>query len=718
MKYRGQRGLPRMLVLVSVLFVDGAFAQTPRSLSDLTGPWQLFVDDYTVQSKVGVARTYHAFQKYAGNPVMVADRAWEGDNIYVYGTVLPAESGSGYRMWYHSLSFTLPKTDRVHANYATSTDGIHWEKPNLGIISFNGSTDNNIFIVPGNCPSVMHTPWDAGVLGAYKIMRGVSSQFGGAWSSDALHWTEDPYAICPPASDVCTFNWDPHTQRYMGFPKMGAVVNGLSRRSTGVWATGDFESWPAPRLVLTPDSWDDRWGPNPAAMQGTHFYGLCGFAYESTYLGFLWILRATGKISGADDGPIFVELVSSHDGVHWLRQEGDRPPILPLGPDGAWDDGMVFTTTHPLVEGNTLRLYYGGFDGTHAQEGLWHAGIGMATLRKDGFASLDAGAAGGAVTTKRLVGASGPLHVNYAAIGGSLRVEVLDAGGAVVPGYGEADCVVLQGDEVDGVVTWASRTELPATGEPIRLRFVLQNASVYSFMAGAGAQILEEPASPPLAAVYDFENETGQTARDQCLDDGAQDALLEGDVRVSTNPALAAFGSHAAAFGYDTASMNTLTIPGTANLGTRFTLAAMVNSATGEYARIFGTPSVAWGAPVAALALDLDPSGLSTPGLRLTCKGMEISSQPLSVGGGQYHHVAVTYDDGEVTLYLDGASVGHGYVSGGDPVKLPGDVRIGPGVTAPGPASFIGYVDDVLVTGRALSAGEIASLAQQGAGAL
>jgi hypothetical protein len=64
-------------------------------LSDLTGPWQLFVDDYTVASKVGVTRTYHPFQKYASNPVMVADRDWEGANIYLYGTVLP-DPAAGY----------------------------------------------------------------------------------------------------------------------------------------------------------------------------------------------------------------------------------------------------------------------------------------------------------------------------------------------------------------------------------------------------------------------------------------------------------------------------------------------------------------------------------------------------------------------------------------------------------------------------------------------
>ena len=700
-----------------------AFAQGQASaavgLSDLTGAWQLFVDDNAVASREGVTRTYHAFQKYAGNPVMVADKAWEGANVYIYGTVLPNESGPGYRMWYHSLNLSVPAADRVHANYATSDDGITWAKPELGIISYNGSKANNMFILPGNCPCVMHTPWDAGIQRPYKLMRGGPwSVFSGAYSLDALHWTEDALSRCPTASDECTFAWDPLRQKYMGFPKVFATVNGVSRRSTGVWATSNFDDWPSgTNLILAPDSWDDRW-VSAGSGQNTQFYGMCGFAYESMYIGFLWVFRVTGQISGADDGPIFIEIVTSHDGTHWRRQEGDRPPILPVGPSGAWDDGMVFTAIQPLVEGDTLRLYYGGFNGTHAEESAWHAGIGMATLRKDGFASLDASATPGTITTKRINGASGQLQVNCSvAAGGSLKVEVLNASGAVVPGYSAADCDVIQGDHVDQVVTWGAQTGLPAAVNPIRLRFVMQNASVYSFMPGEGAQLWAEAAAPTLAVLYDFERETGQTAHDKVVSDGAQDPTFQGDVRISTDPAFAVFGAHSAAFGYGTSTPTLLTVPGTSNLGVNFTLAAMVNSATGEYARIFSTPGVAWGTANMGLTLDYDPSGVVIPGLRLTCKGTEIVSSSLNLAAGQYHHVAVTYNDGRVYLYLDGVAVGNGYVSRGDPVLLPGELRVGGDSTSVADARFIGYMDDILVTGRTLSAAEVASLAQAGASA-
>ena len=106
-----------------------------RALDDLTGPWQLFVDDYLVAEKTNVVRTYHPFTKYAGNPVLSPNKPWESRRSYLYGTVLPNEDGDGYRMWYQAYNEKGNFGGRrgyVNA-YATSKDGITWEKPHLGI---------------------------------------------------------------------------------------------------------------------------------------------------------------------------------------------------------------------------------------------------------------------------------------------------------------------------------------------------------------------------------------------------------------------------------------------------------------------------------------------------------------------------------------------------------------------------------------------------------
>lgn len=484
------------LGLVSLLGVAHNPAQAQQSLGDLSGPWQLVVDDYLVAEMNGVSRTYHAFEKYAGNPVLLPTEPWEDSITYIYGTVLPDESGVGYRMWYHTMRPEDTNNDGSNILYATSPDGINWTKPDLGIRSWHGSTANNmIFVRPGQSgiTSVIHTPWNVDPNRQYTLMNFDIGGYWGAYSPDGIHTFDLPNnPVITDGGDVGQFMWDPLVQQFRGYVKLNSYVNGLKRRSVGLSTTASIESWPPLALILEPDTFDDRWVP-AGTEQRTHLYGMSVFAYESMYLGFLWIFRATDA-EGYYIGPVYAELVSSRDGVNWKREEGDRPPILPLGAPGQWDDGQLYTAIAPVFDGNTLMVYYGACDNVHgyATKQL-NCAIGLATLRKDGFVSLDAGTSGGSVSTKSLVGVSSPLHVNHQASGGWLKVEVLDANGQIIPGYGENDCIPLQSDSVDQVVTWQTHTELPAGVSPIRLRFIMQNASLYSFMAGPDVQPLDSP---------------------------------------------------------------------------------------------------------------------------------------------------------------------------------------------------------------------------------
>ncbi len=471
----------------------------PKSPADLTGPWQLFVDDAGIAEKTKATRVYHAFEKAASNPVLAPGKPWEGSTVYLYGTVLPGEDGAGYRMWYHSWA-----EGEYHILYANSLDGLHWMKPNLGLVAYDGETNNNILLrrtKEDHNPQVIYTPWDPAPERRYKLMNwdygrtpptNTVSGYYGACSPDGIHWTDVPKnpVLRDPIGDVGNFTWDAHAARYIGYPKQFADVRGFRRRCVGFAETKDFESWPAPLLVLTPDEYDDRWAGQPG--QHTDFYGLCGFAYESQYLGFLWIFRITGA---GDDGAVHVELVSSRDGVHWTRQEVPRPPVLPLGPAGAWDSSMIYTSNQPLVEGDTIKLYYGGFDATHAIDKA-KAAIGLATMRKDGFASIDAGSEEGMVVTAPLRNSGAALAVNYTVRdGGVLRIEVLDENNAVIKGYGREDCVPFSGDSVDEPVRWKTKNALPEGSENIRLRFLLRNASLYSFNAGPQPAVSEHAIS-------------------------------------------------------------------------------------------------------------------------------------------------------------------------------------------------------------------------------
>ncbi len=649
-----------------------------KGLGDLTGPWQLLVDDHVVASRTGVVRTYHAFEKYAGNPVLPADKPWEGGIAYVYGTILPNESGGGYRMWYHSYD------GQYHILYATSNDGISWAKPELGLVSFNGSTANNILIrrtAEDHTPQVMHTPWETDPQRRYKLVNfdygrtppnNTVSGYYGAYSADGIHWLDvAKNPILPDRGDVGQFVWDPRGERYLGYPKKFTNVRGFLRRCVGWSATTNFESWPTSTMVIIPDAIDDRW-ITPGTNEHTDFYGLSAFAYESMYIGFLWIFRTPHMPTGGQDGPIFVELVTSHDGVNWARQEGDRPPVLPLGPAGSWDDGMIFTPNHPLVEGGTIKMWYGGFDATHEGANA-HAGIGLATLRKDGFASLDAGASVGDVITKKLQGMSGTLRVNYAAAaGGSLKVEVLDALGQPLPGYDLQNCVVLTGDSVDQAVSWGSRNTLPNGADPLRLRFVMQKASLYSFATGGTPAVVDDRSG----VLCTFEGDGTSQPTDKLSEDGRQVVTFAGAAEIDRDPAHAAFGSAAAVFPNSGASTNLLKLGGTSTPGTRFTLAAKVKPQAQRLSRLFSSMQGA-STPVGTdLVFDFDPQGSAIPGLRCTVNGTAVQSSPVTFADGNYHHLAMTSDNGAVKLYLDGVEVGSGSVPPG-PVLLERDLTFG-----------------------------------------
>ena len=758
---------PQLILLALLITVSGVSSVSAdvalrKGLGDLTGPWQLFVDDYLVARKTNVVRTYHRFKKHPGNPVLSPNKPWEGGRSYLYGTVLPNEEGRGYRMWYQGYNEKGNFGGRrgyVNA-YATSKDGIHWEKPNLGIFRWRDSTANNIFLArkhsPGDDhnPQIIHTPWEKDPRKKYKMITFVYAAnrktrldegYWGSFSADGIHWTDmarNP--VLPDGGDVGNFNWDAHRRTYMATVKIWATVprgEGF-RRCIGTTATKDFGAWPHPELVLVPDEIDDAMHPG---RMGVQFYGLSSFAYESGYIGFLWIFR-TGS-----GGQIYIQLVSSRDGINWIRVEptnGRRPAALPNGPDGSWDAGCLFSSGHPVVEGDTIKLWYGAWDKDHrAPDSAITGRVGLATLRKDGFASLDAGNTTGLVTTRLLKGLGGRLHVNAVVRGGELRAEVLDADGTVLPGYGRAACKAVRGRGIEQRITWETHEELPVSKRPLKLRFVFNRASLYSFRAGPRVDVDDK--SVHFRAFFDFEGDSGQVATDKATGDGSQQGRFHNNVTVTRDPANSQ-GESSLVFASDGKKLSTFQIVDTMNLGKNFTLATKVKTSVKRVTRLFSTYR-GCDRPVAGeLIFDFNPA---TGTVRFVANGQTVVGK-CSIATSRYHHYAVTYDGGLVTLYFDGRQIGAGRLLSGTcyydyanvgsvkerfngperktvaGIYLSSDLRVGedaagkfeifdrnlkpPGTTGPiitGPdEQLIGFADEILVTKRTLDAREIATL--------
>ena len=288
--------------------------------------------------------------------------------------------------------------------------------------------------------------------------------------------------------------------RYLAHIKMNVRIGHFDRRCVGMSYSENFTDWSHPQLILAPDELDDELAHKRIAAarallkwdhpddRHAHFYGMDVLPYAGMYLGFLMVFDSAMEMERVgrsnQSGVMHIQLVTSRDLIHWERA-GDRQPFIPLGSLDDIDCGMI-AGTHAVVSGDTLRLYYNALNFPHGdptrKDGRPAAsGVCLATSRLDGFASIGAGAYEGSLITKELSFTGQELAINADASGGSVRVEILREGRAQT-GFSAADCDAFGGDDVRHVVSWKGDRNIgDLSGKPVRLRFTLQSARVYSF---------------------------------------------------------------------------------------------------------------------------------------------------------------------------------------------------------------------------------------------
>ncbi|MCX6909684.1 MAG: glycosyl hydrolase family 32, partial [Verrucomicrobia bacterium] len=172
----------------------------------------------------------------------------------------------------------------------------------------------------------------------------------------------------------------------------------------------------------------------------------------------------------------------SRDAFHWTRP--DRRAFCPVSEKKEdWNFGNVQSAGGCcLVVGDKLYFYVGGA-GFH--DGSFHADpsfTGLAVLRRDGFASMDADAGEGVLTTRKLTFNGRHLFVNSDCSKGRLLAEVLDADGKVIAPFTRDNCEPLSADSTIQPVKWKGAGDLFALrGKPVRFRFHLTQGALYSF---------------------------------------------------------------------------------------------------------------------------------------------------------------------------------------------------------------------------------------------
>ena len=416
---------------------------------------QLLFDDALVEAKEGFTTTMNPATR-TNTPVLAPEKPWESHGCS-NPTVMLDEGV--YKMWYSANG-----EDGVPRDcYATSTDGIHWKRPNIGLIDYQGSRENNIISLNLNHGSIFKDPSAKPerrfkcILGAgkydYVSVYGGGARFrydenppdtwhygsvGGLYSPDGIHWTPCEKLIMPWYTDTRNVAfWDDRLQKYVAYIRWneylraedGAQRGSFDYRAIARSESADFENFPVPEKILEPD-FDD---PEDADMWGGGLYDTAAVKYPLADDAYLIFTAAYYHTTDALD----IQLATSRDGIHFARW---REPFVRLGPAGAFDSMMLYMGVGVLPIGDELRLYYTGYDQPHdkvtGEE--YRPAIGSALLRLDGFVSQDTGGQGGWLTTLPFTFEGDHLEVNMdGSARGWLKVEILDEGMQSLKGFTE-----------------------------------------------------------------------------------------------------------------------------------------------------------------------------------------------------------------------------------------------------------------------------------------
>jgi hypothetical protein len=458
---------------------------------------QLFIDDFLIES-TDLKRRFHQPKYHEKSPVLKPEMAWEKSKTAAFAA--PFSDGvwfdskqKMFMMWYRSA------TGRTCL--ALSKDGVEWKRPELDL----EPTSNVVLKSNRDAATVMLDHQADDEKERFKLFeaRTKKSPYHIALrvSADGKKWS-DEVKVSGPSWDRSTIFYNPFRSLWVasirghdhvgqeGVHRLRCYREANNARDVLGWTQhtdlvakgdyipGDLQPW------VAADKLDPR-NPDPRFKHiEPQLYNLDVFPYESLLVGLFTIWQGPDNETCHALGihkrnEVLVGF--SRDGFHWDRSNRNR--FLGVSEDPkAWNAGNVQSVGGGcLVVGDKLYFYCSGRTMQPADSGA----TGLATMRRDGFASMDAGDVQGSLTTKLLKFSGANLFVNLESQRGGLQVEVMDEQGKVIEEFSRDKCLPLVGDSAKVMVRWRGGKDLSSlVGKPVRLRFYLTNGSLYSFWVG------------------------------------------------------------------------------------------------------------------------------------------------------------------------------------------------------------------------------------------
>jgi len=455
--------------------------------------WQLFLDDHALARTTGVDRVVH--HPRALGVVIPADRPWETAGVAPL-LVRRLQDGS-FAAYYTAMWWdidgadTLPdgfRQDRARhmfhgVAYAASDNGIHWDKPRLGLFDAPAAVDRQHH-APFPSPQGASRDNNLGVpfvvvadLEQYGNVRDPSRRYalrtftdgpagvGAAWTQaprgyfarDLPDFANDPDWRARLVDSGGCFNprrhvvhfWDDDHEEWVAIDQ-GAIGHWLPSREIARFASKDLVSWSS-RSVLYPDAadphapwyYDEPMSLTPFCAEGVVFGLLSWFHSDRTHPDGGPNLEPTPEHPHiwpwCRKGTCEMRITVSRDGGLTWDRASSREAWIPHGAEQDSYDRLVISPTPPVRVGDEDWFYIGVINGDHlgvrnnaAHDPYYHdrlpqQQIALYAQKRNRYVSLTARNAPEVLITRPLAVAGDALQLNVDATRGEVRVGVAAA---------------------------------------------------------------------------------------------------------------------------------------------------------------------------------------------------------------------------------------------------------------------------------------------------